>query len=80
MKAYLSKDMLSEGLPVIVVLKNLSANAGKVKRQVWMLSWEDIMKEWYGNSTPVLCLENFNDRAACGAYIDHGITKKGDTT
>jgi len=60
---------------VVLVVKNLPANAGDVRDRVLIpLGWEDPPGGGHGHPLQYSCLENPMERGACWAVV-HRVTK-----
>ena len=63
---------------MVLVVKNLLANAGEVREAGSVLGWEDSPGEGNGNPLLYSCLEDPMDSGAWQATVQ-GITKMGTT-
>ena len=62
----------------MLVVKNLSANAGNKETQVQSLHWEDLLEDGMATHSRILAWRMPTDRGAWGATV-HSVVKS-DTT
>ena len=63
---------------MVLVVKNLSANAGNKETQVQSLHWEDLLEDGMATHSSILAWRMPTDRGAWGATV-HSVVKS-DTT